>query len=255
MSLEREVRVERSPIRCPYCKDELAGVEGVVACAACGARHHDACHSENGRCATCGEPAALVPRDAPPATSTVLPSPPRGSHATMARDGETITIQFPVAPSISFVLAPAGSSGRRMARSLGRLALGCVVLALLCIPLSALRADLAVALGLLFGLGACMGGFAAGILGLQTEKTPRAPAKIVLGSELDFPIDEHRTKKARRADIGHVHAGQVRYGEGSAYQLSVDLGIERIPIWTDRLKEPEIDWIADVIRAWKEGRA
>jgi len=57
-----EVHVERSPSHCPYCKAELVDLAGIVACAACGARHHRECHSENhARCATCGSAAVLAP--------------------------------------------------------------------------------------------------------------------------------------------------------------------------------------------------
>jgi hypothetical protein len=55
------VRVELSPTRCPFCKDELAPGKPIVACAACGARHHDSCYADHGRCATCGSEDKLVP--------------------------------------------------------------------------------------------------------------------------------------------------------------------------------------------------
>ena len=51
---EREVKVDRSPTRCPYCH---AGVDAEhddwVQCFACRALEHRACWSEHGRCAAC----------------------------------------------------------------------------------------------------------------------------------------------------------------------------------------------------------
>jgi hypothetical protein len=63
MSGKVEVRVDRSPSHCPYCKGELgADLAAIVGCAACGARHHRDCHAENdARCATCGSVALLAP--------------------------------------------------------------------------------------------------------------------------------------------------------------------------------------------------
>ena len=49
---------------CPYCKGPLEADEPVACCAPCGARHHDDCRNELGRCATCGSRETLVSRTA-----------------------------------------------------------------------------------------------------------------------------------------------------------------------------------------------
>jgi hypothetical protein len=59
------VRADRSPTRCPFCRDDLLPGKELVACAACGARHHATCHRDHGRCASCGSAEALVPRARP----------------------------------------------------------------------------------------------------------------------------------------------------------------------------------------------
>jgi hypothetical protein len=92
---EREfVRVEGSPVHCPYCKGELADLKEIVACAACGARHHESCHESHGRCATCGATEKLVPQ-APRRRSRadLLP----GSKIQVEREGnETVYSWSPV---------------------------------------------------------------------------------------------------------------------------------------------------------------
>ncbi|HZU95427.1 MAG TPA: RING finger protein [Planctomycetota bacterium] len=76
------VRVPGSPVRCPFCKGGLEDLKEIVACAACGARHHAGCHRENGRCATCGATDLLVPTRRP------TREPPAGSAIKVeVRDG------------------------------------------------------------------------------------------------------------------------------------------------------------------------
>lgn len=77
MASEQTVSVERSPSRCPYCRDELDKTKELVACAACGVRHHAACHTAHGACVSCGATELLVPArrrqraDQPPAGSRI----------------------------------------------------------------------------------------------------------------------------------------------------------------------------------------
>jgi hypothetical protein len=96
-----------SPTRCPWCKGEIEGVKEVVACAACGARHHGACHTENGRCATCGATDVLVPRAQPaPALARVKrEEPPKGSKIRVEREGEALVYSWPLRDSTSVFLA------------------------------------------------------------------------------------------------------------------------------------------------------
>jgi len=53
-------RFHLSFVRCPYCKGPLEKTDSLVACAACGARHHADCHKELRQCASCGSAEALV---------------------------------------------------------------------------------------------------------------------------------------------------------------------------------------------------
>jgi hypothetical protein len=59
----REVRVEASPTRCPYCHASVAAEPDTVVCASCLSRHHTECWT--GECASCRSTTALV---AAPAT-------------------------------------------------------------------------------------------------------------------------------------------------------------------------------------------
>lgn len=57
-----EERVARS--RCPFCREDVLSTQAVAACEACLSRHHGACWSESGSCASCGHRSALT-REAP----------------------------------------------------------------------------------------------------------------------------------------------------------------------------------------------
>lgn len=82
------VRAERSPTRCPYCRDELGAkaTDDLVACAACGARHHAGCHTTHGRCATCQATDVLVP-----ARRRRAGEPPTGSRLRVDQDADGAT--------------------------------------------------------------------------------------------------------------------------------------------------------------------
>jgi hypothetical protein len=50
-----------SPVRCPWCHDELAVATGEwLACGSCLARHHPDCWAEATACASCREPTPLA---------------------------------------------------------------------------------------------------------------------------------------------------------------------------------------------------
>lgn len=70
--MSSEIRVRLSPVRCPYCKGPIEKHPEVVACAACGARHHEDCRAEHGRCAVCGATELLVFQASPPGARTGL---------------------------------------------------------------------------------------------------------------------------------------------------------------------------------------
>src|SRR5205807_9056797 len=90
---DERLRVDASPTRCPYCKDVLSDVKDLVACARCGARHHESCHREHGSCATCGSTETLVHRSVARARRE---SPPLGSKIEVARQGEETTYTWGV---------------------------------------------------------------------------------------------------------------------------------------------------------------
>lgn len=52
---EHQTRVRPQPgaTRCPYCHDDCAETEDVVACRACLSRHHSDCWAEAGECSSC----------------------------------------------------------------------------------------------------------------------------------------------------------------------------------------------------------
>ncbi len=101
------MHVPASPTRCPWCKGEIENVKEVVACAACGARHHGACHQENGRCATCGATDVLVPRAQPaPAVARVKREQPlKGSRIAVTREGDALVYSWSLRDGVALFLA------------------------------------------------------------------------------------------------------------------------------------------------------
>lgn len=72
-SEDAHVHFAHSPTRCPYCHDsvDLEG-ERWVACGDCLARHHDDCHRDHGRCASCDSTKKLISEGSAPAIETTL---------------------------------------------------------------------------------------------------------------------------------------------------------------------------------------
>lgn len=70
---EPEVHVGHSPVRCPFCHEDVQ-VEGEawVACAGCLARHHAECWSETARCGACKGTQSLA-KSGPPVTTSPAP--------------------------------------------------------------------------------------------------------------------------------------------------------------------------------------
>lgn len=78
--VEADVRVDRSPTRCPYCHADVApDPTEWVACAGCLARHHAGCWGEAGRCGTCQGATKLA--------VVVSPRPTDDALAELLRDG------------------------------------------------------------------------------------------------------------------------------------------------------------------------
>lgn len=86
-----DVRVEASPVRCPYCHEQVGPEDaGWVACGGCLARHHDACWDEGGACAACGGGRRLVlePHGEPAARPAAARAPTDDDLAVLVRVGE-----------------------------------------------------------------------------------------------------------------------------------------------------------------------
>jgi hypothetical protein len=72
--LTEELRVEASPVRCPYCHAGLAPeATNWVACKACLARHHVPCWGEGGACSACGDTHFLISPEVKTAPEQLAP--------------------------------------------------------------------------------------------------------------------------------------------------------------------------------------
>jgi hypothetical protein len=93
------VRVAASPVRCPFCRDEIGRRrERWVACSSCLARHHAACWLELGACATCGEglnlPGSVAPRRWLRITATVAALSLLAAVAAASFEGATVVSRW-----------------------------------------------------------------------------------------------------------------------------------------------------------------
>ena len=89
----------------------------------------------------------------------------------------------------------------------------------------------------------------------------RRRASLVLGpEEMELSLvklagGRTRVRRLKREDLGKVQVDSV----GAAHHLTIDVGIERLALktghLTPRLGPPELEWLAEVINAWKERRA
>jgi hypothetical protein len=75
---QERLHVDQAPSRCPFCHGPFDSLRDLVACAACGARHHVDCHAQNRKCATCGSSEVLVHPSRAQAQSVPEDAAPRG---------------------------------------------------------------------------------------------------------------------------------------------------------------------------------
>jgi hypothetical protein len=211
MSVE-SVRADHSPTRCPFCKGDLSDMKEIVACTACGARHHAACREENGRCATCGSTEVLVPRSGTPRSPmrAKLEQPPQGSKIVVSREGDALVYAWDTPES----------------------PLGCAIVCLFTVVLAPVA--------LYFFIRYLQ----------QQGEAPRR-ARVVLGPDtLEVSWTTQKTPVARieRAKIGGVRA--VTSDAGTT--VYVDEGIQRKALMgLSALTPVELEWLAAAIDAWR----
>jgi len=214
-----EVRVDGSPTRCPYCKDQLADVKAIVACAACGARHHAACHAENRRCATCGATDVLVPSGAgapAPTASVAWPAQPASSSVLVLHDDNGVVFTW-ACPEPFDALSLLG---------------GAICLTVVGLPLG---------LWLLSG---------------KEERLARREKRFVhlrLGRDtLEYRSDDGMPSfSAPRRRLG-AHVAESDSGYHLAIHEETPFGTRvQHDVSTQQLRREEIDWLAETILAWK----
>jgi hypothetical protein len=94
------IEVKGAPGRCPFCHDALGDVSQVVACAACGARHHAPCYREHGACSSCAATTVLVPEGetvaAPVGPRSLGELPPGSWLSVTEQPGGEVEISWPL---------------------------------------------------------------------------------------------------------------------------------------------------------------
>lgn len=209
-----EVLVTRSTLRCPFCHLDVdpAGNEW-VACRQCLARHHTSCWKESRACGSCGEGESIAPRPRP--TTQRREKPPMGSSITVHREGVITTYRWPLGVPWS----------------------GVIVLALLLVTLP-------FALLLLLRTRRKVGELRLSPHGMTI--TGRIPS-----------IWGYCTINVPRSEVGAIKL-ERRVSEFSPHPLTltVDAGADRVSLGTriggQGLKEPELEWLHEVLLGWKD---
>jgi len=198
--------------RCPYCRDLVTDPKEVVACAACGARHHEPCRNEHGACAACGATDVLVPRTkAAPARE----KPPRGS---------TITVEELPDGGVRY----AWPSTNTQAMLVWSVVLACTVFGALLIPV-------VLWLGMTRGKRKSQitlreGGIEIEMHGVVTSTQEQAP----------------------RADVGAVRLTRMQQVQVLSVDVGVDRIPIGGAAGFSSLKPPEQEWLYEVLQGWKE---
>jgi hypothetical protein len=200
--------------RCPFCHDGLEKTAELVACAPCGARFHAACHESN---------QGRCPSCG--ATEVLVPrrprarrrEPPAGSKLEVVReDGRTVYRWDPRTPADAAVM----------------ILMAVVVITL---PLALL-------------------------LWLARRRIHRA--ELVLGEDaLEFDTVNPATFRTSRVQASAQRLGAVGVNGlpgGQQYGLTLDVGLTRHKLLTGltgmALSPPEMEWLAEEVRAWKAER-
>lgn len=212
--LQRDLHVRGATNRCPYCKDVISDLKEVVACAPCGARHHEECYQSHGACASCSSTDVLVARSKARARRE---RPPKGSviEVEELQDGGTrYTWPSFGGQALAFFLI---------------IFISCIVT----IPL------------LIWPLWKYM------------RRNSRRSSLTLRDDELEIEIHGMmgtKHEKASRDDVGAVRLARV--AQQGFMRVSVDVGVDRIPIGAvggfPVLKEPELEWLHEVMQEWKE---
>lgn len=202
--------------RCPYCRDLITDAAKVVACAACGARHHEDCRAEHGACAACGASELLVPRDrstAPPPRS----APPRGSK-----------IQVEELSNGARKLSWPSQGGQALA--VWCILVGSMIVTIPLIPLLLLWA-----------------------WHRKQERSTLILGDHALAIEM-VGLFGRKKVTATREDVGAVRLTRNQQQQRLSVDVGVDrIGIGMsgaFPV----LKEPEQEWLYEQLTAWKERR-
>lgn len=211
-----DVRVERGGASCPFCHDAIDPTKELAACAACGARHHADCATESGRCAACGSERLLVEARKGRTIERALAEPLAGSSVRVKTEGTSTTFTW-----------PSSAKGDRFLLWLfAFLALmPPVTLFFLPVLLLILR---------------------------DRRRTPELG--ITVGEEtIDIPTQaglRSRRLVLEKKDITRIGVATM----GHAAHLFVDVGVQRhivrAGILQPALTVPELEWLAEQLRAW-----
>lgn len=210
---KEKLSIRGGPGRCPYCHDLIADTREVVACASCGARHHQRCHAEHGACCSCGSTDALVPRSQ---AREAAERPPRGSSIKVIPAGQSTSYAWE------------NSSPQQLLLIL--LLVACFVVTIPLIPFV-----------FLYWLQA------------RRRETSVQLHEKGLALDIRGPFVAHREVRAARKDVGAVRLTRIQQqGLRLTIDVGVDRITIATAGPMTALKEPEVEWLYERLLSWKE---
>lgn len=264
------LKIARPPTRCPFCHDQVVvEARGWIACAGCLARHHEACWSEGGACASCGDDAPLVAArrggepltNAPPATRVAalgegaLEADGCAGGAAHLRPlaGSSIRTEAVLGGGTRLLLpAFQGTLGNSPAALVILLGVMALLPGMIGFLILTDEAGLTPLLAALLGFGP---GLAVTLRGLLALARPRAVATVeLLPDALVFRTvsgvgERPVVHRARREDVGDLNL----VNPGPHGTLLADLGAQRVAVAGHPLTAPEQLWLRKAIASWRDG--
>lgn len=252
-SLKQKIHLNR----CPYCHDSVEVEESAV-CQGCLARHHSECWEEHGVCASCGEGAALAPREASRAAASrpdplvVAPAPLTGSRIQVEREEGKLRLSFPGVRNLT------GNRPRGAAMFLGFVLAFVAALVGGMVVGDTAPAGSLIRYALQGAIGASFPFLVLGLWGLWgVRREARHPPLLHLELTPDrIRIDRpHRWREAREEslEVPKSDVGNLQFKGGI---LTIDMGAERVPLTPgpfleQTLSAPEKEWLFGVLTRWR----
>ncbi len=210
-----KLEIRGAPGRCPFCHDLISDPKEVVACAACGARHHERCHAEHGACSACSSTEVLIPRSR---ARRIREQPPKGSRIQVEQRSGGTSYSWKTATHTQWIVVT-------------------ILLAVMMITI-----PLIPFLWIWWTLK-------------RNTQSRVLMHEDGLDLKIDVPLQRLKTVFAQRADVGAIRLGRWGHILRLTVDVGVDrivIASSGPGVIGAALKEPEVEWLYEALLAWKE---